>query len=466
MVIQEQKEKILKMAIQNNPNLYTAGAVTFDSSPSVNLYGNLLARKQAKMDALDEYDRNRLTNINDTGVRDADRAGLDSRLNDLRGFYHTNKNKIRQGNSAEAYEYEKKFRDISGYINQSKERTAKQDAAMKFYQERLKQDGVIPDDFMTELQINDKGIDEEGSESFNLTKWLSSPKPFSQQTYLKSFADIKRTPQKATYSKIDGQPLKVMESVEEKFDDNAKSVIAARAADKFENSYSFREQVKNEIEDPIRRSALTKIFKDQFGIEPSSGEDFATAYTLELIQPSVVKSKAIDDKDAMMTRREKFAREIQGRIDSRSFGLASQRRQWQVLDQQAQDDYVDAVYDAYRNTETLDPQILKDYEKKDSKGHPVAIEKVSFSDDGKTVDFIVTDGKGNVDKDWSTFGVPATQIKARTRKELETATTNTGGAPKQKTSPASYKIKGKTYSEAELLKMGYTKDQISPYKQR
>lgn len=293
------------MAIQNHPDLYTAGAVRFDATPSVNLYGQLMAKKQAKMEALDEYDRQRINSINPQGVRDVDRQRFDQRINDIRGYYNINKDKIRRGNSAEAYEYEKMFRDVNQFVNQSKERTAKQDAAIKFYQEKLKQDGVVPDDFMTELSMNDKPIDEEGSASFNLTKWLSSPKPFNAQAYLKKYADVKRTPGAATYAAIPGQPLLQTETIEEKFAPESKSVIAARAANDYENSYSFRSQVQNEIKDPVRRSELSTVFKNEFGIDAMQPEDYATAFTLELMQPTIVKSKPVANKEAIMDKQQR-----------------------------------------------------------------------------------------------------------------------------------------------------------------
>ena len=64
------------MAIVNDPRLYSGGSAEFDSTPTVNLYANLLAKKQAKMDALDEYDKKRLDTINPNGVRDVDRSAL------------------------------------------------------------------------------------------------------------------------------------------------------------------------------------------------------------------------------------------------------------------------------------------------------------------------------------------------------------------------------------------------------
>lgn len=301
------------MAIVNDPRLYSGGSAILDSTPSVNLYANLLAKKQAKMDALDEYDKKRLDTVNPNGVRDNDREGFDGRIGQLRSFYNQYKDNIRKGGTPESFAYEKMFRDVSRFINESKERTAKRDAALKLYQERLKLDGRVPDELITDLAENDAAIDaitgvekETGavrrSRSLDLNKWLSQPKPFNQQTYLKSFADVKRTPGQPTYTPIEGQPLKMTETIEEKFDEGGKQVIAARAADKYQNSYSFAEQVKAEFADPIARKRLEETFKKEFGTNPSQPEDYATAFTMELLQPSSVKTKAVDNKNAIMDR--------------------------------------------------------------------------------------------------------------------------------------------------------------------
>jgi len=290
------------MAVHNPSTLYTGGAVVFNSQPEVNMYANLLAKRQAKMDALDQYDMKRMNSINDAGLRDKDRQPFDQKLQDLRGYYNTNKDLIRKGNTPEAYEYEKKIREVGSFVNASKERTAKQESAMKYYQERLKQDGVVPDDFIAELDMNDKGLAEEGSQTFNLNKWLSAPKPFNQKTFLSSFADIKRTPQAPRYEKVAGNPLKEAEIIDETFDESGKQVIHARAADKYENSYSFRSQVQNEVKDPIRRKQLSELFKNEFGVDPAMPEDYATAYTMEMLQPKISKVKAEYDRGAIMDK--------------------------------------------------------------------------------------------------------------------------------------------------------------------
>jgi len=478
--------------LRNDPRMYSQGTVLLDSQPIVNLYGQLMAKKQAKQDALDEYDKQRINNINGTGVRDQDREGLDQRVKQIQEFYQGNKDKIRKGGTPESYAYEKMFRDVSGYVNQSKERTARGDAAMKLYNERLKQDGRIPDDFINELHENELGIDKltgvdpqtgqpRKSQPLNLSKWLSQPKPFNQQTYLKSFGDIKRTPQPPVYTPVEGNPLKLTETINETFDKDAAQVIHARAADKYQNSFSFAEQVKAEVADPVRRKQLADTFKQTFGTDPAIPEDYATAFTLELLQPNIPKVKAVDNKDAIMNKAADIALNRQKTMESIRQGnridIALLRRGWQVADQQAQDEYLDAIVEGYKKNGKVDPKVVDDYEKSDGKGHKVPIDKQVFNSDG-TVDMIVykLDKKGNytteVDETYSTRGVPISQIKAKTRKVIETQMTNTNtqrkptGNTKQPTkkeikrSDISTKAAAAGYSvkeyEALLIKNGVT----------
>ncbi len=317
------------MSIRTDDRMFSGGAVTWNTQPNVNVYAQILAKKQAKMDALDEYDKQRINHINPTGVRDNDREGLDKRVAQIQEFYQGNKDKIRKGGTPESYAYEKMFRDVSSYVNQSKERTAKQDAGMKLFQERFKLDGRVPDDFMKELHENDSPIDAlsgvdpvtgqpRKTQSLDLTKWLSQPKPFNQQTYLKSFGDIKRTTGAPIYSPVQGNPLKLTETTEEVFDNGAKGVIAARAADKYQNSFSFAEQVKTEVSNPLSRKRLEDTFKQEFGTDPTQPEDYATAFTMELLQPKISKGKTIDNKEAIMDRQEKFKKEQQARAAANS----------------------------------------------------------------------------------------------------------------------------------------------------
>lgn len=455
--------------IRNDPRMYSEGAVVFDTQPIVNMYANLMAKKQAKMEALDQYDKQRINNINGTGVRDQDREGLDQRVAQIQQFYQQNKDKIRKGGSSESYAYEKMFRDVSSYVNESKERTAKGDAAMKLYNERLKQDGRIPDDFINELHENEAGIDQltgidpltgkpRKSKPLDITKWLSNPKPYNQQASLKAYADIKRTPT-VRYENIPGQPLKQNEITEESFDNGAKQVIAVRAANDYQNSFSFAEQVKSAVQDPLTRKTLYDTFVKEYGTPPAQQEDYATAFRLQELQPTIQKVKAVDNKEAIMNKaaditlsRQKI---MEGIKQGNRVAMANIRRGWQVLDQQKQDEILNDVFDGYKTNPQSVPEDLKNqFKKKDGKGHIVDFDEVVFTPDGKVqMNVYDVDKKGNktINKTYSAEATVA-DLKERTRKKIETAQTNTQGQLKPAATGKVYQYNGKTFTHAQIEK--------------
>ena len=277
-------------------SLYTGGAVVFDSRPSTNLYAQLMARKQAREEALDEYERRRLDRMNESGLRDQDREGLDNMVLDLKTYYNANKDAVRKGNNAAAYEYEKKFRDALGYISESKERTAKSQAFEKWRQERLKQGRMIPEGAFEEYVMHEKPIRTEGSQTFDLPKYLSQSAPkYDQAKTLKLFSDIKRTPGEPKYEAIPGEQFKKREIIEERFDDAAKETIVARASELYDSDDGFAFEVQEDFNNPVKRGQLEKVFAEEFKTQPQSLRDYAVAKKMQELQPSIVKSKTIED---------------------------------------------------------------------------------------------------------------------------------------------------------------------------
>jgi len=68
-------------------NLYSGGAVVFNSQPSVNFYAQLMQRQQAKRDALDQYYQKALMDVTPAGMRNVDiTGGFTKKLNDWQEF--------------------------------------------------------------------------------------------------------------------------------------------------------------------------------------------------------------------------------------------------------------------------------------------------------------------------------------------------------------------------------------------
>lgn len=281
-------------------NLYTLGAVEFDSRPSTNLYIQLQRQKQARDEALDNYEQRRMDRINEAGLRDQDREGLDNLMLDLRSYYNGNKDAIRRGNTPQAYDYEKRMRDALGYISESKERTAKSAAMEKYRQERLKQGRSTTEDFWNDYQAHELPIRTDGSQSMQLEKYLSQQTPvFKQKEFQDLFKDVKRTPQSPRYEAIPGDKFNRNEFIDEKFDDAGMNTIVWKARLAYDENEGFANAVQQDINNPMRRGQLEKLFTDQFGTAPKDQSDYAVAKTLEIIQPTITgKPKKVEDWEA------------------------------------------------------------------------------------------------------------------------------------------------------------------------
>ena len=108
------------MAVQNDPRLYSAGAVTFDATPSTNLYGQLMAKRQAKEEAIDEYYKKLPQTLNSAGMREQSIPGFNEGVSGLQKYWMENRDKIRKGTTPEAFNYDKMIRGLEQKINEDK----------------------------------------------------------------------------------------------------------------------------------------------------------------------------------------------------------------------------------------------------------------------------------------------------------------------------------------------------------
>lgn len=192
------------MALRYDPRLYTGGAVEVDSSPSVNMYGQLLAKKQAKEEAIDEYYRKLPSTLNSAGMRDQSIPFFNKALGEAQKYYMTNSAAIRKGTTPEAYNYEKMIRDISGNINIDKN-AAKTDlelGKMRF----SKENGYIFEDptFMKAQKLHSLSPWEEGFSPIDLGTISLPPKPFDdkdREDYYKSLTSGMEVGKHYDYSK-------------------------------------------------------------------------------------------------------------------------------------------------------------------------------------------------------------------------------------------------------------------------
>lgn len=117
------------MAIHLPSSIYTGGAERLNSQPEVAVYANIMARKQARQDALDQYYQNLHKSINPAGMRTGDiNGGFTKKVDDAQKFYFQNRDAIKKQQTPEqralASQYESMHQDLLMDINKSKEASA------------------------------------------------------------------------------------------------------------------------------------------------------------------------------------------------------------------------------------------------------------------------------------------------------------------------------------------------------
>ena len=243
------------MALQNPSNLYEFGNVKVDSTPSVALYGQLMARKQAKDEAIDDYYRKLPHTINTAGMRDQDRAGLDQAINEWQKYGMQNKDKIRKGRNQEAFDFDARHRAILAKIEESKNR-AKTDlelGKMRF----SKENSYIFDDpsFMKTQSKHSLPIWDANHKELDLGTVAIPPRPFGDDEQGKLWATATKglTPGKQydyTKSKTNPQTGQVIVPFQKTFSPEQVKKIAEQYAGMTSQDKSAKAYYNNLINTP------------------------------------------------------------------------------------------------------------------------------------------------------------------------------------------------------------------------
>ena len=304
------------MAIHNPAGLYSEGQGIFNSTP----YTQFALHKQAKEEALDKYYADLPKTINSAGMRVKDIPGYMSKINGIRTYYQQNKDKIknpRLDNGKAQSEYQSMNTDASMDVAKSKDRGARTVAAGEFREGRLKTDQRLPEDFEKDLAENDKSIYENTDyKGLDIGKWAQTiAPPFQQDKFRKEFIDIKPQVAGISHEKVLDNPLQLIEVTKSTFTPEQKEIIKARAAQKYNDSFSFSDSVIKDLKDPVKSQELDRIYQENYGELPKNKEEYATAKALQLLQTDLVSKKPVVNQEEI-DRRKKADEEAR---DQRNF---------------------------------------------------------------------------------------------------------------------------------------------------
>lgn len=111
------------MAVSIPSGIYSLGAVQFNAQPLAALEGQLLAkraaREQALDDALEKYNQDKINRTTTTGMASNDLDAFTKMYKDIQSYYSQNKDRIARDPSLK-YEYNNKWRNLENLVAESK----------------------------------------------------------------------------------------------------------------------------------------------------------------------------------------------------------------------------------------------------------------------------------------------------------------------------------------------------------
>jgi len=293
------------MPLQNDPRIYSGGGERLDSRPHVQLYANLMARKQARDDAFDEYIRNLNKNVNPAGMRNQERKVFEDKLNRWQQYGVQNKELLRnprkdQGQAS--MEFQAGYQDLQNLIARSKGVEELKKPGVEIITDPNKSDRANKEKLMKGFQDTDQPLyvkDENG-------QWVDNPnwrpfsptdiefqnKPFDQAKFRGLFKDIKRQELMPEMVK-DTKNMTQTVTKRSVFDQAGKEQIATIGVTEYMSDPSFRDVVNE-----LNPKDWNDYFKQNFGrdINPQHEKaDLAAAYALKTQQEEVITTDVKDD---------------------------------------------------------------------------------------------------------------------------------------------------------------------------
>jgi hypothetical protein len=313
------------MALNTSSNLYTGGAVVFNSSPYTNFAINLMAKKQAKDEALESYYQNLNKSINPAGVRTQDVNGFMEKTNGLQTFWQQNKDAIknpRLDNGRAQTEYNSRYQDIQSYINQSKQEELRKKPFVDMLADPDKRER-ISDKMLYDVHLHDLPLTDPNRKSFDITQEEFNPKllsPDELQRFNEGIGkginpdknEILTTPDpNDRFSNIETTTTRFSPEKLVAIGNEAKDAYTTnrRLSYTFESNHPFKEW-KDEHEQQFNK--LNDIHKMVYGTDIKDNEDLYAATILSKKLEPTVTSKKVENWEARDNRNFAQQKELEG----------------------------------------------------------------------------------------------------------------------------------------------------------
>lgn len=265
-------------------NLYSGGAVVFNTQPYISYYLQQQAHKQAQEDAFYKYFGELSKSLTPAGMHTKDIPTLMQKKNEWQQFDMQNRKAIaRPGlDQGKAYaESMQRYNDMLSLINQSKN-DVKNLAALKPILDSPQKNALLND--ATQLRIH-KGslpIGHPDYEPFDPSSINFNPPAFdSKQANAMRIAmsQYKPTEGSPIITPIGNNQQQVVHNF--KFNPNQLNGIYTQAAVQYHNNPSFQNMIDAQ-DSPEAYHSMNQQFKEHYGRDINSKEDMSAAYMLSL----------------------------------------------------------------------------------------------------------------------------------------------------------------------------------------
>lgn len=297
------------MSIQNPAGLYSGGQGIFNSTPFTQFVLKQHAIKEAKDEALDKYYNNLPNTINEQGVRDNEIPIIHDKKDEIQQYYQQNRDAIKKGNTPEAFNLGKKFREAQAAIQESKNRVNTDKTLAQWRGDPKKAYIFNNPNFIEAQRRHSLPINDPESEAIDLGKLALPPKPLDVNGVVKKYADIKYDDGVPDITPHPTDKLKSVYTSKPMLGEQGKSAIQERAASQYDNEPDFANEIDNLSQHPDHLIGLNALHQKVFG-KPISFDadgninkhDLSAAYVASVLPEKSLKVEVKDNKSAIMDR--------------------------------------------------------------------------------------------------------------------------------------------------------------------
>jgi hypothetical protein len=281
-------------------NPYGKGLAIDISSKPTNLAIQLKQRDIAKMDALDKYFMDYEKSINPAGVRNVDADVFVKKLNNNKAFYLQNRDKIlnptKYGYEAQS-QYMSNFKDMVNLIDQSKQAAANEKVVNERIYNAVQQGKSLHDGILPLLDRQRLSIVDPNYSTFDANQ-LQFDKPYDEKQFNANVLGNIKFPEKETFVEevIGGKKtgLKIPQT-ETYLNNNILKAIESGALNEYTTNPGTKRHFDELMQKPQVFESVTNKYKEVYGRELKTPEDFVVGYALLQAPVGITKTGKADE---------------------------------------------------------------------------------------------------------------------------------------------------------------------------